>query len=109
MRELGPDGEYTLDIALAGSDLQQRHDLSVGLTKRPQRQVSEFQYFLDPHPCVAQDFDDGPGPERPILGLAQINTPPVSVDRGDVVLGKRAPAAIRSGTLAPLLVCHHER
>jgi len=43
MRELGPDGEYTLDIALAGSDLQQRDDLSVGLTKRPQRQVSEFQ------------------------------------------------------------------
>jgi hypothetical protein len=69
MRELGPDGEYTLDIALAGSDLQQRDDLSVGLTKRPQRQVSEFQKFLDPHPSVAQDFDDGPGPERPILGL----------------------------------------
>jgi hypothetical protein len=43
MRELGPDGEYTLDIALAWSDLQQRDDLSVGLTERPQRQVSEFQ------------------------------------------------------------------
>jgi len=26
MRELGPDREYPLDIALAGSDLQQRDD-----------------------------------------------------------------------------------
>ena len=36
-------GSILSAFALAGSDLQQRHDLSAGLTKRPQRQVSEFQ------------------------------------------------------------------
>jgi hypothetical protein len=43
MRQLGPDWKYAFDIALAGSDLKQGDDLSVGLTKRPQRQVREFQ------------------------------------------------------------------
>jgi hypothetical protein len=65
--EFGADGEYPFGIALTRRDLPQYDDLAVRLTERAEREMGQFEKFLDAYARVAQDFHDRPCPESAIL------------------------------------------
>ena len=78
-----------LGVGLAGDDVQQRHQRA-GRRRGvvPQRQLGEFEQFLDPDPGVAQRLDDRPAPEPVVFDGRDVDTP--RLDRGS-----RSAAAAR--------------
>jgi hypothetical protein len=71
--ELGTDDEEPFGVGLGRGDGQQRDELAGGgqavLDQAVVRQLGEF---LDADAGVAQDLDDGPGPERVVFLAGQV-------------------------------------
>jgi hypothetical protein len=63
--QLGAHGDEAFGVGLGRDDVQQwNQGVGRGWGVVAQRELGEFEEFLDPDAGVAQGLDDGPGPER---------------------------------------------